>query len=177
MELEISGKNIPFPAWEKIQKSVAIFCVEVLPIKKSQSGVIHVGLIYRETLLNQKEWCLIGGRLPIESDVVNWAKQELLSAVGESLRIEQSFEIDDAILVDYSQNPNSAGPFDPRQHAVSSAFPVWCSGEGSATGVEALSFSWFEADALEPESVGFGQYSIIVRLLKSIGHSKPAKSL
>jgi ADP-ribose pyrophosphatase YjhB (NUDIX family) len=91
--------------------------------------------------------------------VVDWA-------LGDGVELDRStLELKDA--VEYFPERGVGEFFDPRKHAVALTYTCVMSGEPRPRG-KALDFRWFSPEDLPaPGDIGFGQASLIPRLLNT----------
>jgi ADP-ribose pyrophosphatase YjhB (NUDIX family) len=167
----MTDTRLPDSLWRTIQRSVPIFCVDVVPVCIGSDGALNLGLILRDTPSQGDRWCLIGGRLLLDETISEAVDRELKSALGESLS-RSSRTTFDPIVAEYRRKREPGALHDPRQHAISATVPIWMSGEGIPQGPEAQRFQWWNIDRIGPDGMGFGQESLIPRI-KTVVEAQP----
>ena len=159
---------LPVEDWRKVQRCLPIVCVDVLPIRRRQGELRDIGLVFRETPHQGRQWCLIGGRLQYNELLTEGVERELREALGDKI-IFTCFGSDEPLKVaQYLPTPDKGELYDPRQHALALTYVVELSGEITPQG-EALEFSWFPVAGLaEMQGIGFGQQPIIIECLQRL---------
>lgn len=160
---------LPDDEWHRVQKSLPITCVDVLPVQLRQGKVAGVGLILRHTPHQGPRWCLIGGRLQYTELLTDAVYRELFETLGGKLKFKLLGLGAPDKVVQYLPEPDSTEYYDPRQHAISLTFIAEVSGELDPQG-EALDFNWFTIDQVckLDDEIGFGQQSLIIDLLERV---------
>jgi len=161
----VSADRLPDDQWQLVQSHLPIFCVDVVPVRRPEPrGGVELGLILRRTPDRGVRWCVIGGRLLIDETIADAATREIRSALGDSLTPSTDRQ-PPPLLVEYTRTRRTDGVYDLRQHSISATLPRWMSGDGAAVGPEALDFRWWRAEALTRELMGFGQESLVPRIV------------
>jgi ADP-ribose pyrophosphatase YjhB (NUDIX family) len=158
----------PERQWRTIERSIPILCVDVLLIKKVQSKISAIGLIYRHIPHQGHVWCLIGGRLLLNESFDAAIARQLKEALGPKIRCILTGAEDPLLVTEYFslKRPNSL--FDPRKHAVAVVFPAQVRGVITPGG-EALDFRWFDLKQLpKANCFGFGQKKVIAKCIRRL---------
>jgi hypothetical protein len=87
-----------------------------------------------------------------------------MSAFGDSASMGRVLG-GEPVVVEYRPDTTPGRPHDPRKHAVAITYPVETRGEPVVRGDEALDFRWCELNDIDANLVGFGQETVIARLL------------
>lgn len=157
----MSGDWLSHDEWARVQGLVPIVCVDMLAIRHSTASR-DVGLILRSTPHQGSRWCLIGGRVLLGETLVAAARRHWTNALGDSLPFEL---VSAPHVVEYVKDDQPGRPHDPRKHAVAVTYPVLTDGAGVVQGLEAREFRWFDPVDVDAEVMGFGQESVVARLL------------
>ncbi len=153
--------------WKRVQDSVPVACVDVLPVQMGLGGgIARVGLIYRGTPHQGMRWCLVGGRLWRNELFSEAVGRQVRETLGAKVRFEIGTEAQPTYVAQYFTFLREAGLLDPRQHAVAMVFVVVMDGEITPAG-EAAAFRWFDVASLPgKEEWGFGQDRVARECLK-----------
>jgi ADP-ribose pyrophosphatase YjhB (NUDIX family) len=165
---------LPDEHWKRIQGSMPIICVDVLPIQQDDKEIRTVGLIKRHTPHQGIRWCLIGGRLRFKEKLRQAVERELQLALGCDVSYSILANDEPCRVIEYLPIQETNGYFDPRQHAISLTYAVLLSGTPSPQG-EALDFKWFPAEDIAdmPSSIGFGQLELILECVSKLQKAAP----
>ena len=153
--------------WKWVQDTLPIVCVDVVPVQVGGDGksVQKIGLIFRDTPLHGRRWCLVGGRMWRNESLAEAAARQLRETLGPGVRFEIDPDRQPDFVIQYFTTKRKVGFVDPRQHAITPAIVVPIAGEITATG-EAESFRWFDAAALPPAGEwGFGQNGAVLECI------------
>jgi ADP-ribose pyrophosphatase YjhB (NUDIX family) len=165
----MNPKTLPAALWRTIQASVPILCVDVLPLRRVETGQREVGLIRRDTPHQGERWCLIGGRVGLNEPIAQAVDREVREALGEAARCEWTPTSQPHRIVEYFSDGRPGALLDPRQHALSLTFWVEISGPLTLGG-EARDFQWFETRGLpDPAEFGFGQDQVVADCIEQLG--------
>jgi ADP-ribose pyrophosphatase YjhB (NUDIX family) len=142
-------------AWDEIQASVPIVCVDLVPVRLDATGAVSaVGLIRRRMPgTGDVVWCVLGGRInhgeTLRAAVVRHIESTLsgadfdLPADPQPAYVFQWFP-------SVRNDDGVAYGIDPRRHSVGLCFVVPITGEPTAVeNGEALHFAWFAVDELD----------------------------
>lgn len=160
--------------WRIAQRSLPIACVDVLPIRKSESNKAQIGLISRNTPHQGRCWCLIGGRLLLNEPLRSAIARQIEAALGPAVECVMREPVQPIFVAEYFSEQRKDELFDPRQHAIGMTFAARVEGETAVTG-EALAFRWFDIGNPPRESeIGFGQAKVLAACLRNIDFNKMA---
>ena len=160
--------------WKRTRQTMPIACVDVVPVRMDASEILAVGLIHRDTPLQGRRWCVVGGRLWRDEPLGDAIARQLRETLGDSIRFSILREPQPDYVVTYFSQPREIGLHDPRQHALTLNFVVPISGTVTPGG-EALDFRWFDIDALPTaDEFGFGQKLVVRECLLRQGITVPA---
>jgi ADP-ribose pyrophosphatase YjhB (NUDIX family) len=154
---------IPEDEYELIQRRVPIACVDLLPLKPDRSAV---GLIRRETYGGEEGWCLIGGAVLKDEELLDAIRRHVKSTLGPDFLPDLS-RAQPLTTIQYFTDPRLGDFHDPRKHAIALTYAAPCIGTAAARG-EAREFRWFKRDQLPDVSFGFGQGKVVDQLLISL---------
>ena len=155
-------------SWRKVQASVPIACVDVLPLRTVGGRLTQLGLILRDTPNQGLRWCLIGGRLLWDESFVEAVRRQVRDALGPVVTARVDDDAHPIYVAQYFTIPRETGSFDPRQHAIGLIFRVMLDGDPEPQG-EALEFRWFQRNTLPlAHELGFGQDRIIAACLERL---------
>lgn len=143
------SKWIPDSLFQSIQKTVPIACVDLVVLRKGKKGSLEILLVKRKIYPEEKEWCLIGGRILKDEEtkktIVRQAKKEL----GVSVKILKPWD-EETPFAAYNDHKSDA-----QKHFVVLTFPVIIiKGNINRSGPEFSEAKWFALDAL-PTPLGF----------------------
>lgn len=162
---------IPNEEYEHIQARVPILCVDVLLLSTSTPPLI--GLIQRDTYDAGRGWCLIGGAVLRDEPLTAAAQRHVQATLGSGLVLQPStLQLHE--IIEYFTNPDLGEFHDPRKHAVALTYSAHVDGSPASQG-EALAFQWFRQDQLTGIQFGFGQDSVVDRILQHLGLAKNTK--
>jgi ADP-ribose pyrophosphatase YjhB (NUDIX family) len=163
--------------WKRIQESIPVICVDVLPIQfstKPGRDPIAVGLIFRGTPQGRR-WCLIGGRLLYGESLTRAIRRQAREALGRRVNVDLRHDQQPLYIAQYSPSGRTPFALDPRQHAVGLTYAI----ELKCTpipGGEAIQFRWFETARIPgKKQLGFGQDAVIKACLRSLRNSSAAR--
>ena len=158
--------------WRKVQASVPIACVDVLPVRPAKGTDAaarrfdSVGLILRDTPHQGRRWCLIGGRMFRNESFPQAVSRQLRETLGRGVTFDLPADVQPDFVAQYFTEPGPVGCLDPRQHAIGNTFVVPVAGTAHAQG-EAHDFRWFPLDALpRPQEFGFDQDRVLAACLR-----------
>jgi ADP-ribose pyrophosphatase YjhB (NUDIX family) len=164
--------------WKRIQESIPVICVDVLPIQsstKSGRDLTAVGLIFRETPQGRR-WCLIGGRLLYGESLTRAIRRQVREALGRHVKVDLQVDQQPLYIAQYSPSGRTPFALDPRQHAVGLTYAIKLEGKPMAGG-EAIKFRWFETARLPGgRQLGFGQDAVIRTCLRALRISYAVRS-
>jgi ADP-ribose pyrophosphatase YjhB (NUDIX family) len=148
--------------WKRVQDSVPICCVDVIPIQRNSAGGIEsIGMILRDTPHQGRRWCIVGGRLLRNESMTEAAGRQLRETLGDDIHFQIDPAAQPSYIAQYFTEDRGFGLIDPRQHAIALTFVVEVNGAARATG-EAHEFRWFPVTHLPlPGQCGFGQDRVI----------------
>lgn len=139
--------------WATIQDSVPIVCVDVVPVRKDESGrVVQVGMIRRfAPFRNGMTWCHVGGRVNLHESLSEALKRH----VAETLGVDVDFGVDPQPLhvMQYFRTKDEreglSSGWDPRKHAVALSYILELPETVKAVeGGEGLEFTWINVEQL-----------------------------
>lgn len=146
--------------WRAVQGWVPIACVDVLPIREHPDAT-QIGLILRDTPLEGRKWCLIGGRLLRDETFAVAIRRQVHEALGQAADTAVPRDPQPLYVAQYMTTGSLDFGFDPRQHAIGLIFATELQGEVEPQG-EAHDFRWFDASRLPSgDEIGFNQLPIL----------------
>lgn len=154
---------IPQEEYERIQARVPILCVDLLPLQPSTGAV---GLIRRETYGGNEGWCLIGGAVKRNEDLLAAIARHVDSTLGGDVEHELSSD-EPLVVAQYFTEARAGRLHDPRKHAVALSYTGTLHGDPQPQG-EAIEFRWFGPDELDTVHFGFGQGDVVGELLNRL---------
>lgn len=156
-------------AWRSVQRTLPICCVDVLPLRLKEGGVLEgVGLISRSTPHQGIRWCLIGGRMLYGESFGEAVERQLYLTLGEEVSFNVAPTSQPVYVAQYRPFVGQGFQLDPRQHAIGLTYCLEVSGSPKAQG-EAITFSWFGLDKLpQPQDFGFQQDRIVAACLERL---------
>jgi ADP-ribose pyrophosphatase YjhB (NUDIX family) len=154
--------------YARLQRTVPLACVDVLPLRTSRGTITHIGLIHRATPHQGRRWCLVGGRLFFGETLAQGLRRHLRETLGTSVRFRLPTHPEPLLIAQYFPQPRSGHLLDPRQHSVALTFALEVTGAHTAAG-EAFDFRWFPLTALPtPRQYGFGQGAVVKQILRRL---------
>jgi ADP-ribose pyrophosphatase YjhB (NUDIX family) len=154
--------------YARLQRTVPLACVDVLPLRRRGGRITHIGLIHRATPHQGRRWCLVGGRLFFGETLAEGLRRHLRETLGLAVRFRLGRHPEPLLIAQYFPRMRQGHYLDPRQHSVALTFALEVSGEHIAAG-EAFDFQWFPVEALPPRrQYGFGQQRVVEQLLKRL---------
>jgi ADP-ribose pyrophosphatase YjhB (NUDIX family) len=172
-----SSRRLNAADWKRIQDTMPICCVDVLPVTHGSTSshiVQRVGLILRDTPHQGRRWCLVGGRLFRDESISQAISRQIGETLGPAARFSLPPDPQPAHVAQYFTTPRAANPVDPRQHAIGLTFVVDMEGDITPAG-EAHHFEWFQLEMLpKPAEFGFGQDRVLAACLERLGIVWPA---
>lgn len=142
--------------YKRVQATMPIVCVDVLPVRKALRGyppfgnimgALEVGLIRRRSPQGVR-WGHLGGRLLRGEEIKDAIRRQVREALGDNVDVpipRGSFQ--PVWVAEYFPEARPGFGVDPRQHCVSLVYAVDLPSEPEPRN-EALEFRWFPADAL-----------------------------
>lgn len=171
-----SSDWLPDDAWQLIQRSVPIACVDVLPLQFAPDGrPSRFGLILRDTPDAGRQWCLIGGRIRYGEAIEEALARHVRSSLGHAVTALTTSGDQPLVVVQYGPQDRPDFLPDARQHAVALTFAAGMRGVPRATGDEALEFRWYAASDLDAIAIGFGQRHVVREVLSRAAPSRPSR--
>lgn len=148
--------------WGRIQRSMPIACVDVVPVCASRAGEVErVGLIWRALPEGKQGWCMVGGRVWYQETLAAAIRRHLRETLGEGISFHLGADPQPVFCAQYFPQQGAVGQVDPRQHAIALTFVVVIEGTPAPRG-EGLLFEWFAPGALPAaEQFGFGQERVV----------------
>lgn len=160
---------IPEEEYQRIQKTLPIACVDILPIKVDEGVVSMVGLIKRHTPHQGDRWCVIGGRLRYGESLYKAIHREMRSALGDDMVFSVCNNGMPINVYQYMPCEDENQLHDPRKHAISIMYLAEVSGDIYPAN-EALDFEWTPVIGIKDRSdIGFGQTPMILECLDIFG--------
>src|SRR5690348_3534196 len=118
--------------WKRIQRQLPIACVDLMPIRFSQSQprrVEAIGLIQRSTPHQGERWCLVGGRLRYSESLGEGLTRQVHETLGPDAQISPTpaATLQPLYVAQYlphgasGENPDEyqrGDGWDPRKHAI-----------------------------------------------------------
>lgn len=158
--------------WERVQRSVPIACVDVLPVQLDASGkVAAVGLILRSTPHQGDRWCLVGGRLFRNESLTEAAARQISTTLGDEVTFQLLGDGQPLFVAQYFTEVRPLGNHDPRQHAIGVTFCATISGQAAAQG-EAARFQFFAVNQLpQADAFGFEQDRVVRQCIERLRNS------
>jgi ADP-ribose pyrophosphatase YjhB (NUDIX family) len=171
---------IPDDEWERIQKSIPIPHVDLLPVRyrpDEDRTVREVGLIRRLCPAPRHTWALrwslLGGRMNYGESFHQTAQRQVRETLGRGARIARRLPWEPTTVVQYFPVAKPGFLPDPRKHAVSFVYALELTGPLRAQG-EAREFRWFPVDHLPAHSaMGFENWKVVARCLENL---RPTRS-
>ncbi|WP_377641827.1 DUF4916 domain-containing protein [Oryzobacter terrae] len=152
--------------WNRVERSIPVACVDVLPVRFGGAGVVEVGLIRRATPHQGQRWCLVGGRVRRGESLAQSAVRELTTALDLPRPVDvTAFEGQAPLIAQYLPDAVAPGLHDPRKHAIAMTFTAEVPTVLGVRGDEATSFRWFAPEELDASVVGFGQQVLLPELV------------
>jgi ADP-ribose pyrophosphatase YjhB (NUDIX family) len=155
---------IPEDEYKAIMRKVPILCVDLLPLNTDRNAV---GLILRETYEGKEGWCLIGGAVHRDEDLLTAVRRHLRDTLGKDF-VADLTHARPLTTAQYFSEPNLGELYDPRKHAVALTYGAPCSGPHKTQG-EAKDFRWVALDELPNIEFGFGQGRVVEGVLAQLG--------
>ena len=157
---------IPKAEYDLIQARVPILCVDLLPVNAAHNAI---GLIRRETPNGGEGWCLVGGAVVRNEPLLEAIARHVHSTLGD--RFDFSLVSREPLaVIEYFTEPSRGEFHDPRKHAVALSYAAICQGEPNPAG-EGLEFRWFARKEIGGIEFGFGQGTVVKRLLSQLADS------
>lgn len=161
----IKHRWFPPEEWRWLQSVIPIVCVDVLPVRYSQStrqrNVEAVGLILRDTPHQGQRWCLVGGRLCYGESLLQAVRRQVRETLGARVRPAIKPRQLPLYVAEYSPSGKGGFALDPRQHSIGLTYPLEIRGLPAPRG-EAIRFEWFDIDDLPAaKQFGFDQDRIV----------------
>lgn len=150
--------------WRWVQGAIPILCVDAIPIRFVDGGPLQIGLVLRETPHQGTRWCFLGGRVRRGETLDEALQREWSAALGDACEPGQRLGANPWV-VEYRPDSKQGRPHDPRKHAIGLTYAVQAAGVPRARGVEAIEFRWFDPGDLNGEMMGFGQETVVPRVL------------
>jgi ADP-ribose pyrophosphatase YjhB (NUDIX family) len=154
-----------------VSEHVPILCVDVLLSPRGRWSA--VGLIRRATHDGGDGWCLVGGRVLRDERLHAAVGRHVASTLGPEVRLDPA-TLQLRAVAEYFTEPNPGELHDPRKHAVALTYTAVCEGTPCPLG-EASDFRWFDIDALPDGDFGFGQDSVVARVLAASGRGSAVR--
>jgi hypothetical protein len=164
----VPGAYLSDDDYRLVTNLVPIVCIDVLPIKKDDAGIWHIGMIIRATGSQTGKITLIGGRVQ-HSELINDAilrhiKNDLgLDAFGyaEGLSESKPFMVQQYLHQDSVESEEYA--FDPTKNSIGLTYLIEISESPTATN-EASEFLW--VSDIEGKKFGFNQQVVAKKALE-----------
>lgn len=148
-----------------VRERVPILCVDVLLSPRGRWSA--VGLIRRATYDGGDGWCLVGGRVLRDENLPAAVTRHVAATLGAGLRLDLA-TLQLRAVAEYFTKPSPGELHDPRKHAVALTYTAACEGVPRPAG-EATDFRWFDIGELGDVDFGFGQDSVVARVLATSG--------
>lgn len=157
--------------WSRIQKTIPIVCIDILPIIVSaQHEVQKAGLILRKTPHEGDKWCTVGGRLFYGEPIRQGVLRQLSETLGEGIQVKE-LGGQPLYVAQYAPSLEVQEGFDaidPRKHAIGLTYSVELTGDILPQN-EALDFRYFTVQELErKQDIGFEQKAVILACLNAL---------
>lgn len=150
-----------------VTASVPIICVDILPVRKVESGKWQVGLIQRATGSQKGKLTILGGRIyhseSIEGSISRHLKTDLQInnfAYFENLSDDKPFMVQQYFQAESSDS--HVYGFDPTKHALALTYLLKIS-ETPKPVQEASDFFWISD--IDEKDFGFNQQVVVDRVL------------
>jgi ADP-ribose pyrophosphatase YjhB (NUDIX family) len=157
--------RLPAPLWALVQRLVPVACVDLLPVRGTD-----VGLIRRPSTDGPElRWALVGGRVRRGETIERAAARHLRETLGPDVRWAPFDVARPRTVGEYFPDPPPGGLRDARQHAIALTYVVGIEGEVRPGG-EAVGFAWFgPGDVPAPAEMVPGHDAVLARLLPTVG--------
>lgn len=153
---------IPAIEYGHILERVPTLCVDLLPLSV---GADSIGLIRRETYGGGQGWCMVGGAVKRNEPLVAAIERHVKCTLGDDIGFELPSP-QPLWVAEYFTRPEIGDLHDPRKHAVALTYAATFHSDAQAQPRgEALEFRWFGLDELGSINFGFGQGSVVERVL------------
>ena len=154
--------------YKRVQETVPIVCVDIVPLRRKGGTPESIGLILRDTPSQGRRWCLVGGRVLRDETLTDAVARHLRHTLGDRIRFGLDPDAQPIYVAQYFTSRTPPGLIDPRQHSVAMTYCIDIEGPVKAQG-EAHEFNWFDPQRLPaPAEFGFEQDRVLDECLRRI---------
>ena len=137
-----------------VRNQVPLVYVDAVPVRTDHDGTVtHVGMLLRQAADGNISRMVVSGRVLLNERIRDALMRHLEKDLGPMAFPRVPPEPSPFTVVEYFQDPDVSGFYDPRHHAVSLAFVVPVTGECHPT-QKALDLAWFTPEqAVSPDVI------------------------